>query len=74
MRITRSILEKKLEIFKNMCNGKFSDLTLDYYAIGGGYRLDNGNGSSICNVRQSASEMARSLDILINTLYIMQGE
>ena len=57
-----------------MTNGKFDNLTLDYYAIGGGYRLDNLCGSSICNCRQSAKEMAQSLDILINTLYIMQQE
>jgi hypothetical protein len=65
MRITRKILEKKLEILKGISKGKFAKATLDYYGIGGGYRIDNADGYSLGNYRLGAGELARALDMLI---------
>jgi len=73
MRITRKILEKKLEVLKNMSKGKFDNACLDYYALGGGYRIDNGEGYTLQNNRLSPREMANCLDMMISLLHIMSA-
>ncbi len=68
MRINREHLEKKLEILESVSKGKLKGLSLDYYAIGGGYRVELSDGSSLIHARLKAQALADALDIAIRSV------
>ena len=71
MKITRKLLEKKLEILKGISRNQLNNAYIDHYALGGGYRIDNAGGYTLQNSRVSAKELAIALDMLISGLTIV---
>jgi hypothetical protein len=75
-RITRNMVQIRLDILKAIVGKTADDWELDYYSIGGGYKVIDGKTghSPIHSSRRKANEMYDMLSACADLAYLMTRE